>query len=374
VDRTDVIVVGAGVVGLAIARALAGQGREVIVLEADIAIGTGASSRNSEVVHAGLYYPKDSLKARFCVSGRERLYEYAADRGISAQAIGKLVVASSPAEVSTLYAIEQQGLGNGVIDLRILTREEARRLEPEVECEAALYSPSSGIVDSHALMLSLQGDLENAGGVIAFKSPLLGADIRPSETIVRVGGAAPIEMQCNLLVNAAGLYASELAQSFKGLLPKHVPSPYYCKGTYYSLVGAKSPFHHLIYPTPNKAGLGIHATIDLGGQIRFGPDTVWIEQPDFSPDPVNRGAFEVAIRRYWPSLPANALEATYAGVRAKIVGPGQEPADFRIDGPETHGLTSLINLFGIESPGLTASLAIADHVASLEQSRTRKVN
>ncbi len=362
-ERIEVAVIGAGVVGLAVARALALAGREVIVLEAAEAIGTGVSSRNSEVVHAGLYYPPGSLKARWCVEGRGRLVRYCAERGIAAPLIGKLLVATSEAQIAKLAALKDNAERSGVADLSWLSRAEASRLEPEVACVAALHSPSSGIVDSHAYMLSLQGDLEREGGVIAFNSPVESGEVQSDGIALRVGGEGAMTLAAGLVVNAAGLFAPALARSIRGMPRAHVPQAYFAKGNYFALGGVKPPFRHLVYPMPEQAGLGIHATIDLGGQVKFGPDVEWVDGIEYGVDPRRGEAFYAAIRTYWPGLPDGALTPSYAGLRPKIAGPGEAAADFRVDGPEEHGVPGLFNLFGIESPGLTSSLALADHLA-----------
>lgn len=363
-ERIGCAVLGAGVVGLAVARALARSGRDVVVLEAAAAIGTGASSRNSEVVHAGLYYPEGSLKARFCVAGRRALYAYCAERGIPHARTGKLVVAAEPDEAPILHAIQARAGANGVDDLVLLSGDEARRLEPGLACAAALLSPSTGIVDSHALMLGYRGDLEAAGGVVALHAPVLSGAVRPGGFALAVGGAEPMELECEVLVNAAGLHAPGIARRIEGIPPAAIPASYLCKGSYYALPG-RAPFSRLIYPVPEAAGLGVHLTLDLGGQARFGPDVEWVEREEYDVDPRRADGFYAAIRRYWPGLPDGALAPGYAGVRPKISGPGEPAADFVVAGPAAHGIPGLVNLFGIESPGLTAALAIADHAATL---------
>jgi L-2-hydroxyglutarate oxidase LhgO len=365
-ERVDAVVAGAGVVGLAIARALARQGREVLVLEAAEAIGTETSSRNSEVVHAGIYYPKDSLKALLCVRGRRLLYDYCASHGVPVHRLGKLIVATSDGEARALDGIASKAWANGVEDLRPISAAEAQALEPALNCTAALLSPSTGIIDSHRLMLAYQGDAEAAGAMVAFHAPIVCG--RPTDRgwSLDVGGADPMRLDCDLLVNAAGLGAVALAGRLEGLPADAVPTAYLCKGSYYSLAG-RSPFSHLIYPVPEHAGLGVHLTLDLGGQARFGPDTEWVDHIDYRVDIARAKGFYAAIRRYWPGLPDGALQPGYAGMRPKISGPHEPAADFRIDGPARHGLPGLVNLFGIESPGLTASLAIAEHAASLVQ-------
>ncbi|RZL88205.1 MAG: NAD(P)/FAD-dependent oxidoreductase [Variovorax sp.] len=362
-DEIDCAVIGAGVVGLAVARALALQGREVIVLEAEGAIGTGTSSRNSEVIHAGLYYAPGSLKARLCVEGKQLLYDYANRHGVPNRRCGKLIVATATAQVDQLEAIVANAQANGVDDLVLLTREQARALEPELECLAALHSPSTGIVDSHALMLSLQGDLENAGGIVALKSAVARANCDGGGIVLTAKDGTTL--RCLRVVNAAGLAAPALAGRFDGLPPTAVPRAHFAKGSYFTLA-RKSPFSRLIYPVPEPGGLGVHLTLDLGGQAKFGPDVQWVDSPDdLLVDPARGDAFYAEVRKYWPALPDAGLIPGYAGMRPKISGPGEAARDFMIEGPATHGVPGLVNLFGIESPGLTSSLAIGRHVAEL---------
>ncbi|WP_414693876.1 NAD(P)/FAD-dependent oxidoreductase [Polaromonas sp.] len=362
-EHVDVVVIGAGVVGLAVARALALQGREVMVLEAADAIGTGTSSRNSEVIHAGIYYPQGSLKAALCVQGKQMLYDYCAERGIGHSRCGKLIVATSSAQVAQLQAIIAKAAANGVDDLVLLTREQAMAMEPNLACEAAVLSPSTGIVDSHALMLALQGDLENAGGLVALNSPLAHAVCAGSAiTLVAEDGT---ELVAQTVVNAAGLQAQALARRFAGLAPQHVPPSFYAKGNYFTLSG-RSPFKRLIYPVPEAAGLGVHLTLDLGGQAKFGPDVQWVDSPeDMVVDPARGDAFYAEVRKYWPGLQDGALIPGYAGIRPKIQAPHESAKDFLIQGPADHGVPGLVNLFGIESPGLTSSLAIGERVSSM---------
>jgi len=362
----ECVVVGAGVVGLALARALARAGREVVVLEAAEAIGTGTSSRNSEVIHAGLYYPTDSLRARLCVAGKHALYAYCAERGVAHRRLGKLLVATEPAQHARLAAIQQQAALNGVDDLRWLSAAEVARLEPAVVAHEALFSPSTGIIDSHGLMLALQGEAEDHGAMIALASPVIGGRVEPSGRLqVAVGGAEPMALDCRLLINAAGLGAQAVAGALEGLEPRHVPPLVLARGNYYSLSGVRPPFHHLVYPIPIEGGLGVHVTLDLAGQVRFGPDVEWIDRIDYRVDPARADAFYDAVRHYWPALPDGALVPAYAGIRPKLTGPGEAAADFRLDGPAVHGIPGLVNLFGIESPGLTSCLALADHVLTL---------
>jgi len=362
-DAVDCVVVGAGVVGLAVARALALQGREVMVLESADAIGTGISSRNSEVIHAGLYYPTDSLKAQLCVRGRDMLYAYCTERNVPHSRCGKLLVATALSQLPSLESIQARAQANGVLDLRWLGRHEAQAMEPALECVAALFSPSTGIVDSHALMLALQGDLEHAGGLVALNSPLALAEC--AQDAINLEAFDGTRLRARTVVNAAGLNAPGLARRFAGLGADHVPHARYAKGSYFTLSG-KAPFSHLIYPVPEAAGLGVHLTLDLGGQAKFGPDVQWVDSPDdLLVDPARGEAFYAEVRKYWPALRDGALAPGYAGMRPKIHGPDEPAADFVIQGPSVHGIPGLVNLFGIESPGLTSSLAIAEHVAVL---------
>ncbi|MBB1077789.1 NAD(P)/FAD-dependent oxidoreductase [Rhodoferax sp. 4810] len=362
-DQVDCVVVGAGVLGLAVARALALAGREVLVLEAAAAIGTGTSSRNSEVIHAGIYYPQGSLKARLCVQGRAMLYDYCAQRGVGHRRCGKLIVATTAAQVADLQGIQDRASRNGVTDLQLLSAAQVRQLEPALRCEAALRSPGTGIVDSHALMLALQGDLENAGGVIAFNSPL--ALMYKGQAAMELNASDGTRLRARVVVNAAGLGAVDLAHGCVGLDARHLPKAFYAKGNYFTLAG-RAPFSHLVYPVPEPGGLGVHLTLDLGGQAKFGPDVQWVDSPDdLSVDPARGDAFYSEVRKYWPDLPDGALLPGYAGIRPKICGPGEPAADFLIQGPAEHGVPGLVNLLGIESPGLTASLAIGQQVADL---------
>jgi L-2-hydroxyglutarate oxidase LhgO len=361
--QADVVVIGAGVVGLAAARALALAGREVIVLEKEDAIGTGISSRNSEVIHAGIYYPKDSLMARYCVAGRRALYAYCDSHGVPYKRCGKLIVAADAAERERLNAIAERALANGVDDMRVLTAAEAQALEPNLSCTGALLSPSTGIIDSHALMLSYLGEAEDHGAMLALNAPVERIERTDDGLSVIAGGSNPMQLDCELVVNAAGLHATEIAQRVEGMPKGRIPTTYYAKGNYYSLAG-RSPFSRLIYPVPVPGGLGVHITLDLAGQARFGPDVEWIERIDYEVDPRRADSFYAAVRRYWPGLKDGALTPAYAGIRPKIVPQGAPGQDFVIQGPDEHGVPGLINLFGIESPGLTSSLAIADAVAN----------
>ena len=361
-EQVDAVVIGAGVVGLAVARALTLSGREVIVLESENAIGTATSSRNSEVIHAGIYYPKGSLKARACVEGRHLLYQYCAERGIPHMRCGKLIVATDPAQVAELEGIRQKAHANGVTDVTDISLAQVREMEPAVSCVAALHSPSTGVVDSHSFMLALQGEAEDHGAMLAFHSPLLGGEVLPDGRIaLEVGGAEPMRLAARTVVNAAGLTAPSLARRIAGYPPDQAPGEYYAKGNYYSLLG-RSPFSRLVYPVPEPGGLGVHVTIDLGGQARFGPDVEWIERIGYDVDPRRADKFYAAIRRYWPALPDGALAPGYAGIRPKIAPAGAAAPDFVIQGPADHGVEGLVHMFGIESPGLTASLSLAAEV------------
>lgn len=361
-DRIECVVVGAGVVGLAAARRLAQAGLEVIVLEAAADIGTGTSSRNSEVIHAGIYYPAGSLMSRLCVSGKQALYTYCERHGVPHRRCGKLIVATNDSECSKLASIKSHAEANGVGDLRMLSGIEAQALEPALNCVGALLSPSTGIVDSHGYMLALRGDIEEAGGTLAFRAPLLSANADADGFVLEVGGDAPMTIGCRLLINSAGLNAPAIARAIEGMPQDRVPTAYYAKGNYFSC-SARAPFSHLIYPVPEPGGLGVHLTIDLGGQAKFGPDVQWVDKIDYAVDPARAERFYPAIRRYWPSLPDGALTPSYSGIRPKIVPPAVARQDFVIQGQLDHGVAGLINLFGIESPGLTSSLAIADEVA-----------
>jgi L-2-hydroxyglutarate oxidase LhgO len=363
-DRVDCVVVGAGVVGLAIARKLAQAGREVIVLEAAEGIGTITSSRNSEVIHAGIYYKAGSWMARMCVSGKHALYAYCREHGIPYRNCGKLIVATNPKETEKLQSIRAHAEANGVLDMQTLSGDAARALEPALNCDAALLSPSTGIIDSHSYMLSLRGDSEAAGAFYAFHTPLLAARATGGRFELDAGGATPMSIECGILVNAAGLGAPAVARSIDGMPIELIPRAYLAKGNYFSCT-ARAPFSHLIYPVPEPGGLGVHLTLDLAGQARFGPDVEWVDTIDYAVDPARSERFYPAIRRYWPTLPDGALMPSYSGIRPKIVPPAVASQDFLIQGPKEHGVDGLINLFGIESPGLTSSLAIADYVGEL---------
>ena len=361
-ESLECAVIGAGVVGLAVARALALAGHEVVVLEAASAIGTGTSSRNSEVIHAGIYYTPGSLKARLCREGRDRLYRYLGEHGVAHRRCGKLIVATTEDEIAQLCAVEAKALANGVADLRWLSAAEALTLEPALACVAALISPSTGILDSHAYMLSLQGEAEDHGAAIALCSPVIGGGVADHGIRLSIGGPEPMALLCNTVVNCAGLEAQRVAAAITGVPPATIPALHLVKGSYFALTG-RAPFSRLVYPVPGVAGLGIHYTCDLGGQGRFGPDVEWVHTVDYNVDLRRAAGFYAAIRRYWPDLPDDALHPDYAGIRPKVQAPGDaQAADFIIQGPEVHGVPGLVNLYGIESPGLTASLAIADAV------------
>jgi L-2-hydroxyglutarate oxidase LhgO len=363
-EKVDAVVIGAGVVGLAVARELALAGREVIVLEAEESIGNHTSSRNSEVIHAGIYYPKGSLKASLCVSGKHKLYAYCRERGLPHLNCGKVLVAASEAEIPTVLGYIDKANANAVHDLRRISLDELRALEPAVTAVAAVYSPSTGIVDSHAVMLAMQGDLENAGGTVVFLSPVLRGAVTGDGIDLEVGGSEPMSIRCTLLVNAAGLFAPQLARSIEGIPERTIPPQYFAKGHYYTVSG-KSPFNRLVYPMAGAGYLGVHVTVDLGGQARFGPDIDWIDRVDYAFDDSREPLFYQAIRQYYPALKDGALQPGYTGIRPKISGPKEPAADFLIQGPAEHGVPGLVNLYGIESPGLTASLAIGERVRAL---------
>jgi L-2-hydroxyglutarate oxidase LhgO len=363
-ESAQVVVVGAGVVGLAVALTLAQIPRDVLIVEANPSLGTGTSARGSSVIHAGLYYPEGSLKARTCVRGRQLLYAYAARRGVPVRKTGKLIVACSSAELAALERLQSQAQKNGVEDLRLLTWSEVRDLEPALAVRAALLSPQTGIIDCHALMRTLFADAQTCGARTLFDTRISGARVTGAGFELTIGGPEPARVRCQMLVNCAGLGSVELARNTQGLDSRQVPRAYLCKGSYFALPG-EVPFRHLVYPIPDPAGLGVHLTLDLAGAARFGPDTEWIEALNYDVDPSRVTHFERAISRYWPDLPQGALQPAYAGVRPKIVGPGAPPADFRIDSELDHGVPGLVNLFGIESPGLTAALGLAEHVAAL---------
>ena len=349
---------------MAVAREMAVRGHEVIVLEESDAIGSDTSSRNSEVVHAGIYYPADTLKAKLCVEGRDTLYEYFESHGVGYDRCGKLIVATDEAQVGKLDAIKAKAEANGVNDLEWLDGGQAIALEPNLKAKAALFSPSSGIMDSHRLMLAYQGDLEDRGGMVAFMAPVWGGRTENGAKVISVHGDEPMDLACDIIINSAGLGAQALSTSFEFLPQDSIPPRHLAKGTYFTLTG-RAPFSRLVYPIPEEGGLGVHLTLDLGGQARFGPDVEWIDEINYDVDPARADLFYSAIRTYWTDLEDGALQPGYAGVRPKVSAQGEPDADFMIQGPETHGVAGLVNLYGMESPGLTASLAIASHVADL---------
>ena len=363
-EHIDSVVIGAGMVGLAVARALAMAGHEVIILEKEAAIGTETSARNSEVIHGGIYYPKGSLKAELCVNGRHALYRYCEAHGVSHKRCGKLIVATTDNEIRGLEELQAHGLANGVDDLRMLSGAQAKALEHRLHCVAALFSPSTGIIDSHGLMLAYQGEAQDHGAMLALESQVNSCRVLANGIELDVGGAEPMQIVATNVINSAGLHAPGVASRIEGLPAQYVPTAHYAKGNYFTLAG-RAPFSRLIYPMPEAAGLGVHLTLDLAGQARFGPDVEWIDGIDYSIDPARCQGFYAAIRTYWPELPDDALQPAYAGIRPKIYASNEAARDFVIDGPSVHGVPGLINLFGIESPGLTSSLAIAERVMSL---------
>lgn len=371
VEYVDCVVIGAGVVGLAVARELALAGREVIVLEAEAAFGTHTSARNSEVIHAGLSYPQGSLKARLCVEGRKRLYEYCAERGVAHRRIGKLIVATEDKDRAGLDKYRTLGEAAGVEDLRLVGRDELAEMEPEVQAVAGLYSPLTGIVDSHGLMLSLLGDAENAGASLVLRSPVKAGRITEDGLLLEVGGEEPMSLHCSLVINAAGLYAHKVAACIEGLSADFIPQVHYAVGQYFTLSGP-TPFRHLVYPVSRESSERVHVTLDLAGQCKFGPDLRWIDSVDYSFEPSREAAFYQGIRRYYPGLADGALVPGYTGIRPRLDRPGAPlhgaPPDFRIEGAPTHGCPGLVNLFGIESPGLTSCLAIGAYVRALVSS------
>ena len=365
-DSVECLVIGAGVVGLGVARALARRGREVVIAEAADLIGSETSSRNSEVIHAGIYYPAGSLKARLCVEGKQALYAYCAERGIAHNRCGKLIVATDNSQIADLEALKKKAEANGVDDLQWLTREQALALEPQLHCTAALLSPSTGIIDSHGLMLAYQGEAEDHGAMLALGSPVLRGEAANDGIVIETGGADPMRLKARLVINSAGFAAQGIASKIAGIRPESVPGCYYAKGNYFVLSGVKPPFSRLIYPIPTPGGLGTHVTIDLGGQMRFGPDVEWIDAVDYNVDPARGDSFYEAVRQYWPGLPDGSIQPGYAGIRPKLSRAGGKTGDdFMIQGPDQNGVAGLINLFGIESPGLTASLSIGELVADM---------
>ncbi|WP_128891717.1 NAD(P)/FAD-dependent oxidoreductase [Erythrobacter sp. HKB08] len=361
-ERVDAVVVGAGVVGLAIARELALSGREVLVLEALDRFGSVTSSRNSEVVHAGIYYPEASLKTRLCIEGRAMLYAFCEKRGVAHRKIGKLVIAHEASQLPELERLAAHASSVGTGDVGLLDAAQARALEPALDCAGAMLSPETGIVDSHGLMLALLGEAEAHGAQLVTRSEVTAARRLSDGWRIHVGSDAMVDAE--MLVNAAGLGAQALARRIEGLGEAHIPKLHYAKGSWFAYAG-KVPFGHLVYPLPEPGGLGVHLTLDLAGQARFGPDVEWIEEPDYTLDPARHAPFAEAARRIWPGVEPAKLAPALAGIRPKLSGPGEPNADFRIDGPQAHGCPGLVNLFGIESPGLTASLAIGRHVSGL---------
>ena len=359
----QVLVIGAGVVGLAAARAIARRGADVVVAEKADAIGTGTSSRNSEVIHGGMYYPTGTLRARYSVAGRRMLYDYCASHGVPHRKLGKLVVAADDAETAKVEAIAKQGEINGVEGLVLIDGRAARALEPELVCAAALHSRETGIIDSHRYMLALRGDLEDAGGMIAFDTPVIGLARRDGQWHARFGGAEAGEAAFDAVVNAAGLGAQALARAMPDYPQTRVPRLVLAKGNYFSYSG-RPAFKRLVYPTPMPGGLGVHVTLDMAGRMRFGPDVEWIEHEHYDVDPARADVFYARIRTYWPGLPDHSLTPDYAGIRPKLSGKGEPQGDFMIDTPAEHGLPGLVQMFGIESPGLTSSLSLGDAVAA----------
>ena len=363
-EEVDCVIAGAGVVGLAIARALAEADRDVLILEAQESFGTVTSARNSEVIHAGIYYPKDSLMAQLCVSGRKALYAYLKERQLPHRNCGKLIVATSPEEVTRLEGIRARAALNGVDDLRQISAQEAIAMEPALSCFGALHSPSTGILDSHAYMLSLLGDAQNKGAVLVCHTPVIGGRVTDAGVEISTGGADPIQLRARLFINAAGLFAPALAKNLQGFPQQHVPKAYFAKGNYFSL-STRSPFSRLIYPVPVPGGLGTHLTLDLAGQARFGPDVEWVDEINYEVDPARGESFYAAIRSYWPDLRDGALLPAYSGIRPKIVPQGAPAQDFVVQGESVHGVKGVVNLFGIESPGLTSSLALANLIKNI---------
>ena len=365
-DSVDCLVIGAGVIGLAVARALARAGREVVVLESERLVGSGISSRNSEVIHAGVYYPTGLRKTRLCVEGKAMLYDFCREYGVPHRRCGKILVATTEGEIGTLAGIKAQAEANGVMDLVWLSRDEARALEPALRVMTALLSPSTGIVDSHAFMLALLGDAERFGAMLALETPVVGGRSAARGLIIETGGGSPTSIAANVVINSAGLGAQAVAQSIAGMPREKIPPLHLAKGNYFALA-TPSPFSHLIYPMPTPGGLGVHLTLDMAGRARFGPDVEWIGAIDYAVDPGRGDGFYAAIRAYWPELPDGALQPDYSGIRPKIERPGGSTTDFLVQDQRDHGVAGLINLFGIESPGLTSSLAIAELVGRMAQ-------
>ncbi|MEP4892381.1 MAG: NAD(P)/FAD-dependent oxidoreductase [Aliiglaciecola sp.] len=362
IESVECIVIGAGVVGLAVAREMALKGIETIVVESQSQIGTGISSRNSEVIHAGIYYPPNSLKGKLCVQGNKLLYEYCQQRNINHKRCGKLIVATSESQLQKLPEIQKNAKANKALDLEFISKQQAAKLEPELACYGALFSPSTGIIDSHALMLNLQGDLEHAGGVVAFGSKVHSGECAKNTILLTIAGEQEVQIRAKYVINCAGLHAQSIARLFQGLPRSTIPEIHYAKGNYYALSGS-SPFKHLIYPIPEEAGLGVHSTLDLGNSVRFGPDVEWVNELNYSVDPARANDFYGQIRKYWPNLKDGSLTPSYAGIRPKLHAQGHPAKDFMIQTESEHGVAGLVNLYGIESPGLTASMAIGAIVA-----------
>jgi len=365
-ETIDCAIIGAGVVGLAIARRLALAGREVVILEAEDAFGTHTSARNSEVIHAGIYYATGSMKARLCVQGRKQLYQYCAEHNVNHQRIGKVIVACDETEIAGLKKYKAQAETNGVDDLRLLTQAELAEMEPAVRCVAGFLSPSTGIIDSHGLMLSYLGEAEDRGAMLALSSPVLSGKVGSDGIVlnVGVGGAEPMTVKCRTVIISAGLNAPAVARTIEGIPPSTIPPTYYAIGHYYTLA-TKAPFNRLIYPVARPDWLGVHVTIDLGGRVKFGPDFEWTDRVDYKFDERREASFYKAIRHYYPGLQDGTLNPGYTGIRPRITGPDEPVQDFTFHGPADHEVKGLVALYGIESPGLTSSLAIADHVAQL---------
>jgi L-2-hydroxyglutarate oxidase LhgO len=363
-EKLDCVVIGAGVIGIAAARALALSGREVVILEKAEGIGTEASSRNSEVIHAGIYYRPGSLKASACVTGRQMLYSYCEEKGVNHQRTGKLVVAMGDEEMVKLAALKKQAEKNGVDDLAWLDSNEVQEMEPDLRCKGALFSPSTGIIDSHGLMTSLLSEAEDMGAMLILGTPVEGGSIQGDDIHLRIGGRDATTISAGSVVNCSGIHATSVAASITGLRKDEFPVTHLCKGNYFSLTG-NHRFNHLIYPLPDQGGLGIHLTLDLAGRARFGPDVEWVDRIDYQVDMRRRESFVKAISKYWPEIETREIMQDYSGIRAKVSGPGDEDGDFIIHGPSDHGIDGLVNLFGIESPGLTASLAIAEEIRKI---------
>jgi len=362
-DKIECVVIGAGAVGLAVARALALAGREVLLLEAETHAGTITSSRNSGVIHAGLYYTPGSFKARFCVAGNRAMYAYCEARGVETHNSGKLIIANGDEEEKVLHHLLERAKQNDVEGVRMISSTEAHKLEPQVLCTAALFCATSGIVDQHPFMLALQGDMENAGGTLVCDCRVESLSRTQDGFLVKTAGDSATEIEARFVVNSAGLGAVDLLDHIEGYPKARIPKLHLARGNYFT-VAVRSPFQHLVYPVPQPGGLGIHATLDLGKRVRFGPDVEWIDKIDYSVNVSRAPQFYDAIRRYWPHLPDGALMPGYTGIRPKLHGPGEPQPDFRIESAADHGVPGLVNLLGIESPGFTSSLAIGDYVAS----------